>query len=70
MRIAAGSLPPSGSVRAKQPIRSPRAIGGNHSAFCSSEPNLEIALIASDPCTEMKVRQPLSAASSSWQTRP
>ncbi len=68
--IAAGSLPPCGSVRAKQPMRSPRAIGGSHSAFCSSEPNLEMALMASEPCTETKVRQPLSAASNSWQTSP
>ena len=68
--IPAGSLPPVGSVRAKQPTRSPRAIGGSHSLFCSSEPNLEIALMASEPCTETKVHHPLSAASSSRQTKP
>jgi hypothetical protein len=57
-------------VSAKQPTRSPRAIGGSHSDLCSAEPYFEIALIASEPCTDTKVRHPLSAASSSWQTRP
>src|SRR5260370_7439049 len=30
--------PTNGSVRAKQPIFSMRAIGGNHFSFCSSHP--------------------------------
>ena len=68
--MPAGSLPPCGSVSPKQPITSPRAIRGSHSCFCSSEPCFAIADIASEPCTETKVRHPESAASSSWQTRP
>ncbi len=38
VRIPAGLLPKSGSVRPKQPIASPVAIRGSHSCFCSSEP--------------------------------
>ena len=38
VRIAAGSLPASGSVRPKQPITSPAAIGSSQRCFCSSEP--------------------------------
>ena len=38
VRIEAGSEPWSGSVRPKQPIASPAAIGGSHSCFCSSLP--------------------------------
>ena len=68
--IAAGSLPPCGSVSAKQPISSPAAMPGSQRCFCSSEPYLWIALIASDPCTDTKVRQPESAASSSRHTSP
>ena len=68
--MPAGSLPPDGSVSAKHPMSSPRAMPGSHWLFCSSEPNFEIADIARDPCTETNVRQPLSAASSSRQTRP
>jgi hypothetical protein len=63
--MPAGSLPPCGSVNAKQPIASPRAMRGSHSCFCRSEPCLAIADIASEPCTETKVRHPESAASSS-----
>ena len=68
--IAAGSLPPVGSVSAKQPTSSPAAIPGSHRCFCSSVPYLWMADMASEPCTDTKVRQPLSAASSSRQTRP
>ena len=68
--IPAGSLPPLGSVSAKQPISSPAAMPGSQRCFCSSEPYLWIADIASEPCTDTKVRQPLSAASSSRQTSP
>ena len=46
-----GSLPAVGSVRPKQPISSPVAMPGSHCCFCSSEPCLWMALIASDPCT-------------------
>src|SRR5215207_570832 len=68
--MLAGSLPASGSVRPKQPIASPLAILGSHSFFCSSEPNLWMALIASEPCTLTKVLSPESPASSSMQARP
>jgi hypothetical protein len=65
-----GSLPADGSVRPKQPMASPLAILGSHSSLCSSEPNLWIADIASEPCTETKVRKPESPASSSMHARP
>ncbi len=35
----AGSEPPCGSVRPKQPMTSPRAMRGSHFCFCSSLPN-------------------------------
>ena len=70
MRIEAGSLPASGSVRPKHPIASPVAIRGSHSCFCSSEPKVWIAVIASEPCTDTKVRRPESPASSSAAARP
>src|SRR5215213_8323320 len=59
--MLAGSEPAVGSVRPKQPIVSPRAMGGSHRSFCSSEPNLWIALIASEPCTDTKVLKPEQA---------
>jgi hypothetical protein len=68
--IAAGSEPPCGSVSAKHPMSSPFAMPGSHRCFCSSVPYLWMALIASEPCTETNVRQPLSAASSSRHARP
>ena len=68
--MLAGSLPAVGSVSPKQPISSPAAMPGSHRCFCSSEPNLTIALIASEPCTETKVRMPESPASSSIAARP
>jgi hypothetical protein len=63
--MPAGSEPAVGSVRPKHPIASPRAMGGSQRSFCSSEPNLWIALIAREPCTETKVLNPESPASSS-----
>jgi hypothetical protein len=39
VRMAPGSEPASGSV-GRAPNTSPRAIGGSHRCFCSSEPNL------------------------------
>ena len=68
--MPAGSLPAVGSVSPKQPISSPAAMPGSHCCFCSSEPCLWIALIASEPCTETKVRRPESPASSSSAARP
>ena len=68
--MPAGSEPWSGSVSPKQPIASPAAIRGSHSCFCSSEPCVQIAYIASDPCTDTSDRMPESAASSSRQARP
>ena len=57
------------SARSSRSAR-PSAIPGSHRCFCSSEPNLWIALIASEPCTETKVRRPESPASSSIAARP
>jgi len=68
--IAAGSLPPAGSVRAKHPTARPAASSGSHRCFCCSEPNVAIAVIARDPCTETNVRQPLSTASISRHAAP
>ena len=68
--MLAGSLPAAGSVSPKQPMTSPAAMPGSHHAFCSSEPNFEIALIASEPWTLTKVRNPESPASSSIAARP
>jgi hypothetical protein len=70
VRIEAGSLPLSGSVSPKHPMASPAAILGSHSCFCSSDPKRQMGNIASDPCTETKLRAPLSPASSSWQAMP
>jgi hypothetical protein len=68
--ILAGSLPAVGSVSPKQPISSPAAMPGSHRCLCSSDPNLEIALIAREPCTETNVRMPESPASSSIAASP
>jgi hypothetical protein len=70
VRIAPGSEPASGSVSPKQPIVSPRCIGGSQRSFCSSEPQRQIANIASEPCTETALRTPESPASSSRHVRP
>ena len=70
VRIEPGSEPESGSVSPKQPIASPAAIRGSHSCFCSSEPQRQIANIASEPWTETRLRIPLSPASSSMQASP
>ena len=68
--MLAGSEPWSGSVRPKQPSASPVAILGSHSSFCSSEPYRQIGYMASEPCTETRLRRPVSAASSSRQATP
>jgi hypothetical protein len=68
--MLAGSLPAVGSVRPKQPISSPAAMPGSHRCFCSSDPNLWMALIARDPCTLTNVRRPESPASSSRAASP
>ncbi len=70
LRIAAGSLPASGSVSPKQPIALPAAISGSHRSRCSSLPKRWMGNMASDPCTETKERSPLSPASSSSQATP
>ena len=57
--MLAGSEPWSGSVRPKQPSASPVAILGSHSSFCSSEPYRQIGYIASEPCTETRLRRPV-----------
>src|SRR5215211_8215871 len=68
--MLAGSEPAAGSVRPKQPIVSPLAIGGSHLCFWFSDPNLWMALMASEPCTLTKVLRPESPASSSMHARP
>ncbi len=70
VRIAPGSDPASGSDRPKQPIASPARIRGSHSSFCSSDPKVRIANIASELWTETKLRSPESPASSSSSTSP
>ena len=70
VRIPAGLEPKSGSVSPKQPIASPAAIRGSQRVFWSSLPNLQIAYMASDPCTETMLRTPESPASSSMQASP
>ena len=65
-----GSLPLSGSLSPKHPIASPDCIRGSHSAFCSAEPNVWIANIASALVTLTNDRNPLSPASSSSSTNP
>ena len=70
VRIPDGLDPKSGSVRPKQPIASPAAIRGSHSFFCSSEPQWWMENIASEPCTETRLRMPESTASSSRHVNP
>ena len=70
VRMELGSEPESGSVNPKQPISSPAAIPGNHCCFCSSEPKAWMGNMASDPCTDTKLRTPESPASSSRHARP
>ena len=70
VRIAPGSEPASGSVSPKQPIASPACIAGSQRCFCSSVPQRQIANIASEPCTDTRLRTPASPASSSMQVRP
>ena len=47
-------------MRPKQPIASPVAIDGSHCLRCSSVPCRWIANIASEPCTDTRLRSPLS----------
>ena len=68
--MLAGSDPPCGSVRPKQPMSSPRAMAGRYRFFCSSEPKAQIGYMHRDDCTETKLRMPESPRSSSWQIRP
>ena len=70
VRIPAGLEPKSGSVRPKQPSFSPAAIAGSQACFCCSLPQRQIANMASDPCTDTRLRTPESPASSSRQARP
>ena len=70
VRMPPGLEPKSDSVSPKHPIASPAAIRGSHSCFCSSLPNCQMANIASDPCTDTRLRTPESPASSSRQASP
>ena len=58
VRIAPGSEPEVGLGQAEAADRLARAIRGSHSCFCSSEPQRRIANIASEPCTETRLRTP------------
>ena len=60
VRMPPGLEPKSGSVSPKQPISLPAAMPGSHCSRCSSLPQWWIANIASDPCTETRLRRPLS----------
>ena len=51
VRIDAGSDPPSGSVRPKQPMIRPAAMPGRYLRRCSSEPKAKIGYITSEDCT-------------------
>ena len=68
--MAPGSEPASGSVRPKQPMSSPLAILGRYFFFCSSEPNRKMEFMASELCTDTKLRTPESPRSSSCMMRP
>jgi hypothetical protein len=70
VRMEPGSEPASDSVRPKQPIASPACIAGSQRSFCSSDPQRQMANIASEPCTEQALRTPASPASSSRHVRP
>ncbi len=70
VRMPLGSLPKSGSVKPKQPMSSPAAMGGSHRFFCSSVPYLQIGHIDSEPCTLTALRKPLSPASISRHVMP
>ena len=70
VRIDDGSDPESGSVSPKHPMTSPAAMRGSHSSFCSSDPKAQMGNMASEPCTETKLRVPVSPASSSMQASP
>jgi len=70
VRMPEGSLPASGSVSPKHPMAVPCAMGGSHVCFCCSLPYRKIANMTSDPCTETKLRRPLSTASSSMHANP
>ena len=70
VRIEDGSDPESGSVSPKQPMNSPAAMPGSHCCFCSSEPKAWIGNMASEPCTDTKLRVPESPASSSRHASP
>ena len=65
-----GFEPKSGSVRPKQPIRSPAAMPGRYFCFWASVPYFQMGNMARLPCTLTKLRMPLSPRSSSWQMRP
>ena len=70
VRIPAGFEPKSASVSPKQPMASPDASRGSHCCFCSSDPKRWIEYIDSEPCTDTKLRKPLSPASNSMHANP
>src|SRR5271169_3714191 len=62
--------PTRGSVNAKEPIFSSRAIGGSHLLFCSSDPHRKIDPIASPLWTPKKVAQEQSIRAISMAIKP
>ena len=70
VRIPAGLLPASASVRPKQPQMSPAAMPGSQRCFCSSLPYCQIGNIESEPCTESDERRAASPYSISSATMP
>ena len=67
---ATESEPWSGSVSAKAPTASSRAIAGSQRFFCSSEPCMSIDFMASPDCTPRNVPRLPSPRCSSMLTRP
>src|SRR5689334_639796 len=62
--------PTRGSVRAKQPIFSQRAIGGSHFCFCSSDPSRYMEPMASPLWTPKNVQKDASTRANSMATKP
>ncbi len=67
--IAPASDPAPGSVRAKQPIRSPRASAGTNRARWSSVPNCSSGIVQAEVWTATVTPTPASARESSSSTR-
>src|SRR5258705_13885035 len=58
--MLAGSDPPCGSVRPKQPMSSPRAMAGRDLSVCPPEPKAHMGYMHSDDGTQNERRMPQS----------